>query len=184
MTSYQWSSALFESVYALGHPPKWFPFPLDGGPVLAVSTQSPLGEGSYLERVEFFMTGSATLVGSIDDPTMAQLADVSVIALGEVYATGEAGLPDPRTGTNVPGALRAAANMRVSISPSTTTFAAVGSFSTDGYVTSHAVRGPAKYGGGTPELRVAVYSPNQYTSDTIGAMDSSECYSLYALWRV
>lgn len=184
MTSYQWSSELQEAVYSLGTPPKWAPYPLPAVPVLVASTQSPLGPGSFLERCELYIAASATMAPASGISAKHQLASLSMLAIGEVYPTGTAGLPDPRTGTNVPAAITAVAHLNSFYGDSGTDTDYGASWSTDGYVTSHAVRGPAKYGGGTPELRVAVYTPNLFNAFWLGSADTSEVYHVRALWRI
>lgn len=184
MPTYQWSSDLQEAVYSLGNPPKWAPFPLPMTPVIVASTQSPLGAGSYLERCEFAMSGSVTMgvAGAISEKH--QVESISIVAIGEVYPTGAAGIPDPRTGPNVPAAITAVATLRAERGDAGSDSPLGAHYSTGGYVTSHATRGPAKYGGGTPELRVAIYTPNLFNAFWIGTCNTSEFFHLRALWRV
>jgi hypothetical protein len=61
---------------------------------------------------------------------------------------------------------------------------AVFRFDTGGYVTSHAVRGPAKYGGGTPELRIGLWTTNYFDATWLGEADTWTTIHLRALWRI
>ncbi len=183
MPTYEWSSALNEAVYTLGNPPKWSPYPLPMTPVLVAQTDSPLGAGSTLVRCEYFMAASATLATTAAIQEAFQLASVSIIAIGEVYPNTSGGIPDPRTGPDVPAAITAVASLRAVRGDSGTDTPGAYAWSTDGYVTSHAVRGPAKYGGGTPQLRVAIYTPNLFEGVWPGTANSSEIFHLRALWK-
>lgn len=184
MTTYQWSSALNEALYPLGNPPKWSPYPLPMTPVVVAQTDSPLGPGSYLERCEFYMAGSATLDTAAAIAEKFQAESISVIAIGEVYPNTAGGIPDPRTGPDVPAALTAVGTVRSVRGDSGTDSPHGMVWSTDGYVTSHAVRGPGRYGGGTPQLRVAIYTPNLFNGLWIGTANTSEIYHVRALWRI
>jgi hypothetical protein len=184
VVTYKWSSALIEAATPLGHPPVWAPFPIPTGPTLAASTQSPLGAGSYLERCELYATGGGIVTPTTTWSDVYSAAAMSVILIGEVYATGSAGIPDPRTGTDVPAAVTAAADMQVAFQGLSTSPEATLRFSTGGYVTSHAVRGPAKYGGGTPELRIGLWTTNYFDATFLGETDTWSTVHVRALWRI
>lgn len=184
MASYEWSEGLYEAVSPLGTPPKWSPYPLPMTPVLAISTQSPLGAGSYLERCELLVAASATLAVSATIAEKHQAEAVNILAAGEVYSTGTAGIPDPRSGATAPAAITAVATLRAVRGDAGSDTPSACVYSTGGYVTSQAVRGPARYGGGTPELRIGIYTPNLYNGLWIGTADTSELYVIRALWRI
>lgn len=184
MATYEWSAGIYQAVNALGTPPKWSPYPLPMTATLAISTQSPLGAGSYLERCELYIAASATLASTASIAEKHQAEAVNILALGRVYSTGSAGIPDPSATGASEAAITAVAQARgVRGAAGTDTPSAV-IYATDGYVTSHAVRGPAKYGGGTPELRIGIYTPNLYNGLWIGTADTTELYHVRALWRI
>jgi hypothetical protein len=179
----QWTTDVFEAVNTLGNPPVWFAATLPMTPQLACATSSPYGAGSVLERCEFYAAASATLLTGAGTSDEFQLDGLSMLFQAEVYSAGTGGLPDPRTGSNTPGVLTASASPRYKATRGAATVQASYGWSTGGYVTSVAKRGPAHYGSGVPELRVAVYTPNLFDPSTIGLIDSTDLYVVRALWK-
>lgn len=184
MPHYEWSQGIYEAVNPLGTPPKWSPYPLPMPPTLAISTQSPLGAGSYLERCRVFVAASATLASTATIAEKHQAEAINILVLGDVYSVGSAGIPDASASGPSSGVVSAVACARALRGDAGTDTQSALAYSTGKWVDSEAVRGPAKYGGGTPELRIGIYTPNLYNGLWIGTADTTEVYVVRALWRI
>jgi hypothetical protein len=178
--TYEWSNHYIADVSVIGTDPDWY---AGASPVQAITTESPLGDGSTLVRSELFLALAWNRVGPGHETTHALMALLSLSAMGDVYPVGSGGFPDPTT--------RAEAQITAAGRPvlfdvwDGANYCGHGTLGTDGFVTSQGIRGPAKYGGGTPELRVGLKVGNAGATNLIfQEYACSWTYHLRALWRV
>jgi hypothetical protein len=178
--TYAWSNAYVSGEETTGTNPTWYT-PID--PVRAISTESPLGDGSTLVRSELFMHMAWWQLGSASLGEHGQMSSLAGHAAGEVYPVGAGGFPDPRSQAEAQTTADFSALAQTStIAANTEGF---GVLSTGGFVTSQGIRGPAKYGVGTPELRVGLYvSHVAFTGMLTADYSTRWAYHLRALWRI
>lgn len=180
----RWTTTLNEFIFPLGNVPNWAVATPPMAPKLVAASVSPLGPNSIMERCEFYFQGSATLNGTGAMTDQFQLDAMSMMFAAEVYDSSSSTVPNPKTSTNASFVLTAAGQLRARSAGSIAGVEGSWIYSTPGYVTSVAKRGPAQYGSGaTPALRVGVYTPNQYQFTWAGSANSSELYVLRTLWK-
>jgi hypothetical protein len=179
---YEWSNELVRNVFTLGNVPTWYTW--EAPAALAATTQSPLGEGSTLERCQLFAAASATVVEAPITEDPFQLHAVSILLMAEVFPVGAPGLPDPNTSGALPAALTAVASVQAIADPDPSASLTAVAYSTGSIVTTHSERTPAHYGAGVPELRLSVFGACLFDVNILGATDSSEMYWLRALWSL
>lgn len=182
MPTYVWTQKVVQNIYTLGEPPDWWNTALT--PVQVVATESPGGPGDILERCEFSANMAAVLT---HDPAVAdpfQLQAISMAFVGEVYSVGAGGFPNPGLDGSVPGVITAMADVTAFAVPDPAASKRAVNYSTRGYVSSKGIRGPDKYGGGHPELRIGMFGLNVFNGLDPGVMDSSSTYVVRALWKL
>lgn len=180
MGTYNWANAYVSGFALTGLAPKWWT-PSD--PVQAISCESPNGPGDVLVRTELSANQGLLnyITGGFANPADWYL--LTTVMLGEVYSVGSGGFPDPRAGGVNSGVITAV--LGNSVQPIGTATAETDGLTmqTPGLITSKGRRGPDKYGGGHPELRVGLWTSNCGTwSDTVGGATSAWTYWLRTLW--
>jgi hypothetical protein len=180
MGTYEWTQKVISNVYPLGNEPGWWT--LAGDPHQAITCASPNGDGDILVRTEFFASASASVLGDGLGVEPFQFHAISILFLGEVYPDSAGGFPDPHLDGPSSGVISAVASVTALADPDPTASPTVVTYSTRGYVTSKGQRGPRKYGGGHPQIRIGMFGMNLFDEFILGATNSSETYAVRTLW--
>lgn len=182
MGRYEQSNKYIEGAATVGHHAAWY---TAGGPVQAITSQSPGGSGDILVRAELSMHIAFSIANASLRVLPLTWPVMSVHAAGEVYPVGGGGFPDP-TSSAAPRAV-----IRGKCGPSSggwgtfgTSSWEAGAYDLDNIV-SRGKRGPAQYGGGHPELRVGLWVGNVGNTELVfNAYNSWWAYQLSCIWYV
>lgn len=151
---------------------------------LAVHTPSPAGNGDVLERALFSATIGVTLSAQTID--VAPSGALDFLFKGDVVDLS-AQPPDPLDTGRDDFCLRASVDSFQHVTSPfgvSDTVSWFGKYTTRGYVDVHSVRGPAKYGGITPDFQVGVTVINGNTADVVLTRFSVYwVFSLHTLWK-
>jgi len=179
--TYEWSNQTIISQATSGTNPQWYTATT---PVQMITTQSPLGADSRLVRSELFFSLAWHRFTGVTGTHGNLPISMAALARGEVYSTGSGGFPDPRSNAPGKGVITADAAAFTNSYESDTFLVDSGRIATDGFVTSQGERGPADYGGGTPELRIGLFVAHVTSTPLLlAAYDTYWTYHLRALWR-
>ena len=181
MALLRWKSSFNNGLSTAGSAPVFYTPSL---PALVVTVPCAGGPGDVLERtfIRAYVSWSR-LVGTglhIAGGTIA----MNMVLGAEVYPVGSPGVPDPTGAGGSRLQNRASADARPFVVPQGTNTTDFGSMSTDGWSESAGIRGPAAYGGGTPELRVSCFTWNITDTDfVLQPYDAQWTFQAFALWR-
>jgi hypothetical protein len=178
--TYQWSNYYDSSVHTSGYTPSWWTV----GSVKYASSPDPFGGGGTLVRhgVSIDIAVYNYTIGAFANPAEGHVHDVAFAT--DVYETGVIGLPVITGHFPAPGALSGTCEMTSQNLGGKVDGVFVWRAQTPAMVWSEAQRGPAYYGGGVGELRLAIAVSNcGLISDEMGGYTIAERVWMRGLWK-
>lgn len=182
MPTYEWTQSSVQSVTTLGSIPIYSSF---SGTAKILQCPGPAVSDCTLVRTEFAgYIGENALGSPFPVPDPVSFVARSAYVLGECYAAGSTAAPDPDVTATVRALISAQLPVRSIFQSASATDNGVLVMSTDGYVTSKAIRGPADYGGGQATVNFGLWLSNELNTGWWAAVDTGCSFVARCLWRL